>query len=89
MEKHKWYNEIVAWAGGAEIECRRGTGVWYSVDCPEFNNVTDIQFRIKPQPKEKKYLYVVLQHNGFVRLATSNAVGGYEVLMGKIEVQDV
>ena len=46
--KHKWHDEIVAWAGGAEIECRRGTGVWYSVDCPDFNNVADIQFRIKP-----------------------------------------
>lgn len=22
MQKHKWYNEIVAWASGAEIEFR-------------------------------------------------------------------
>ena len=88
--KHKWYNEIVAWAGGAEIEAKEKVfGEWLSInDVPNWNEER-LEFRIKPQPKQKKYLYAVLQHNGFVRLATSNAVGGYEVLMGKIEVQDV
>ena len=85
--KHKWHDEIVAWAGGQKVEeCK--AGIWYETDYPDFN-AKGHEFRIKPQPKQKKYLYAVLQHNGFVRLATSNAVGGYEVLMGKIEVQDV
>ena len=130
--KHKWYNEIVAWAGGAEIECRRGTGVWYSVDCPDFNNVADIQFRIKPinipqtsqqivkemtkkfeeelrekekafrdaidevkvkhqiiekpQPKQKKYLYVYYRDNKVYFLQDKDASNRYYI--GKIEVQD-
>lgn len=69
--KHKWYNEIVAWAGGAEIEIRT-----YELDevCPtwsewkHWSKPTDvtvnfltnegIEYRIKPQPVEPQYLYV-------------------------------
>jgi hypothetical protein len=88
MTQHKWHKEIKAWADGAEIEFYHSPGArWINApDNPDWSG--NIKYRIKPQPKEPKYLYVVLQHNGFVRLATSNAVGGYEVLMGKIEVDD-
>ena len=56
MKQHKWYNEIVAWAGGAEIEAKSGI-CWRLEEDPEWNN-TEYVFRIKPQPKEPKYLYV-------------------------------
>lgn len=48
--KHKWYNEIVAWAGGEKIEVCKA-GVWYQTDYPDFHH-TGLEFRIKPQPKE-------------------------------------
>ena len=50
MTKHIHYDLILAWANGAEIECRsdglrwgrcQPTPIWYS----------DIEYRIKPQPK--------------------------------------
>lgn len=59
MQKHKWYNEIVAWASGAEIEYFSiGNEEW--VRCagnrPSWHEHE--QYRIKPQPKEPQYLYV-------------------------------
>jgi hypothetical protein len=60
--QHKWHKEIKAWADGAEIE------IWYPQydgwgDC--LNPMFDIkhEYRIKPQPKEPKYLYVWLDKN--------------------------
>jgi len=56
--KHKWYNEIVAWASGEKIE------VYYESQqdwCPVPSNPTwddEYEYRIKPQPKEPQYLYV-------------------------------
>ena len=54
--KHKWHDEIVAWAGGAEIEVSGENGIWYGSNNPSWD--IDLEYRIKPQPKEKKYLYV-------------------------------
>jgi hypothetical protein len=64
MNKHKWYNEIVAWAEGKTIQCRynqyksRDTSVWkdytYS-NTPSFNG--DLEFRVKPNTvKYRLYL---------------------------------
>ena len=54
--KHKWHDEIVAWAGGAEIEfLSKQTCTWEIATQPSWE--TYVQYRIKPQPKEKKYLY--------------------------------
>jgi hypothetical protein len=54
MAKHKWYNEIVAWASGAEIEFL-SAGEWLYVDIPEWNEET--QYRVKPQRVKPQYLY--------------------------------
>ena len=62
MNKHKWYNEIVAWAEGKPIQYKiRNKSVWndwqdstYS-NIPSFNG--DIQFRVKPNTvKYRLYL---------------------------------
>jgi len=61
MNKHKWYNEIVAWAEGKTIQCRyKNTSIkWedYNFECiPPFNNV-DLEFRVKPNTvKYRLYL---------------------------------
>ena len=73
MQKHKWYNEIVAWASGAEIEGRvvnNKAGLcteWAKCFTPNWND-DDCEFRIKPQPKEPQYLYVY-QMGGKMELA--------------------
>ena len=67
--KHKWHKEIKHLADGGEIEYRTklGKGIWSDWSVwdedyfPEFNNdVSDEEYRIKPQPKEPQYLYVYL-----------------------------
>ena len=52
MKQHKWYNEIVAWASGAEIEYKFHTvKEWRDIDEPQWD-VDGYEYRIKPQPKE-------------------------------------
>ena len=87
--KHKWDDEIVAWAGGAEIE-EFAYGVWEERDQPRWH--LNYQYRIKPQPKQPKYLYAYFDLlTGAVVFNTttqwSNANKNLE-LIGKIEVQD-
>ena len=60
VQKHKWYNEIVAWANGAEIEFKASNGSWVLVQSPAWDSEL-YEFRIKPQPKEPQYLYVMLE----------------------------
>ena len=61
VQKHKWYNEIVAWASGAEIECRfadpEEEDKWQVIHDPCWYD-EEFEFRIKPTPKEPQYLYV-------------------------------
>ena len=57
MKRHKWYNEIVAWANGAEIECMVHGSSWMPCITLEWDNDL-MYYRIKPQPKEPKHLYV-------------------------------
>ena len=61
MKQHKWHKEIKHLADGGEIEYRTklGKGIWSDWSVwdedyfPEFNNdVSDEEYRIKPQPKE-------------------------------------
>ena len=85
MMKHKWHDEIVAWAGGAEIEIYMHDK-WTDIDTPQWHQ--DNEYRIKPQPKQPKYLHVVLQPNGSILLRTTNAICGGQMYIGKIEVQD-
>ena len=60
--KHKWYKEIQAWSEGAEIESREGNSGWWVTNNPRWYEETE--YRIKPQPKQPKYLYVVRNHDG-------------------------
>ena len=56
-KQHKWHKEIKAWADGAEIEHKHTyQDEWKSVTTP--NWAQSLEFRIKPQPKEPRYLYV-------------------------------
>lgn len=57
MAQHKWHKEIKAWADGAEIEVKYMGQNWWGESNPDWN-YEDAEFRIKPQPKEPKYLYV-------------------------------
>ena len=86
MTQHKWHKEIKAWADGAEIEacCE---GIWFSTDYPNWDVINE--FRIKPQPKEKKYLYVYHENGAPLTIISYRFANhtGYEYL-GKIEVQD-
>lgn len=73
MTQHKWHKEIKAWADGADIEARQKDnnnqwGEWYSVDSPQWYTPETKEYRIKPQPKEPKYLYVY-QMGGKMELA--------------------
>ena len=99
MNKHKWYNEIVAWAMGCQIEACR-TGIWFETDYPEWHS-SDYQFRIKQQPvevvasgqpfrfKEKKYLYAYIDTRfGKIEFSTEWDKTSAMPLLGKIEVQD-
>ena len=62
MKQHKWHKEIKAWADGAEIEYREARfpeHEWLIAPNPNWDMWEDeVEFRIKPQPKEPQYLYV-------------------------------
>lgn len=49
--RHKYYNEIVAFAEGKQIQSKRPNVLdkWEDDDCPLWN-VPDTKFRIKPEP---------------------------------------
>ena len=88
--KHKWHDEIVAWAKGCQIEALKA-GIWFGTDYPQWDD-DGCKFRIKPQPKQKKYLYVWHELNygkAYItaNVSASNVPAGYAYL-GKIEVQD-
>ncbi len=69
MKPHKWAKEIKAWADGAEIECRhRDCQEWMEKKHPEWWENMD--YRIKPQPKEPQYLHAVLLTNGNIKIGT-------------------
>jgi hypothetical protein len=89
MTQHKWHKEIHAWADGAEIEAY-SAGIWFSTDYPNWD--VNNEFRIKSQPKKKKYLYAYFDLlTGAVIFNTttqwSNANKNLE-LIGKIEVEN-
>jgi len=75
MKQHKWHKEIKAWADGAEIEYRikkpsEPWSDWHLVVEPTWhlNTWQEIEYRIKPQPKEPQYYYVWQNHKGEIRL---------------------
>ena len=92
--QHKWHKEIKAWADGAEIEC-----ICISDD---YDNPThwkqvikflewddeNMEFRIKPQPKEPQYLYAFKDNVGATFVRTSTARNSHETYIGKIKLED-
>jgi len=81
MAQHKWHKEIKAWADGAEIE-HKWEDAWYISNPPKWSD--DVEYRIKPQPKEPKYLYV---YNVSNEIKLCEAGGFIEVLSGKQTVR--
>jgi len=61
--KHKWHKEIKAWADGIEVEWKSLITEYQWVEVGDGNPMWhrhDVEFRIKPQPKEPQYLYAWL-----------------------------
>ena len=95
--KHKWYNEIIAFASGIEIEVKHQGYEWEKADNLMYIDNDKIQYRIKPQLKQKKYLYAYI-FNGKAMLTETKAddaivawtgcVASSGKYIGKIEVQD-
>ncbi len=93
--KHKWHKEIKAWADGEEVEWKALITEYQWIEVGDGNPMWhrhDVEFRIKPQPKEPQYLYVYMnmqidKHN-YVFRTSKHAYGEY---IGKIklEVEDV
>ena len=84
MTQHKWHKEIKAWADGAEIQYY-AHDTWEYIGHPQWH--LDYEYRIKPQPKQPKYLYVNRQPNGLVISEYPSAPTGSNYI-GKIEVDD-
>jgi len=68
--KHKHYDLIIAWAGGAEIECRKNDSYdFQKTSKPHW--IEDFQYRIKPKPPVVRYAVAPrpavdgLNQNGF------------------------
>ena len=85
MTQHKWHKEIKAWADGAEIEAC-SAGIWFSTDYPNWD--VNNEFRIKPQPKQPKYLYAYIFNGTAMLTETHSGAANGGRYIGKIEVQD-
>ena len=89
MKPHKWAKEIKAWADGAEIEwCYMAEpfGIWQTVTSPNWDS-TNLEYRIKPQPKEPQYLYVY-EHMGCIDITTDKNYATKDMeYIGKIKLE--
>ena len=86
MKQHKWHKEIKAWADGAEIEHKWiGEKDWSDAKNPAWTK-NDIDFRIKPHPKEPQYLYCFVQTGDDTVRQSLSMLPRYknEILIGKI-----
>jgi len=85
--QHKWHKEIKALADGAEIE-------WFSEACnawlPKIHEHWNInlEYRIKPQPKEPQYLYVYKEYGKqFTTMDKIESPDNGIVFIGKIKLE--
>ena len=85
MTQHKWHKEIKAWADGAEIEAC-SAGIWFSTDYPNWD--VNNEFRIKPQPKQPKYLYAYIFNGTAMLTETHSGAANGGRYIGKIEVEN-
>ena len=86
MSKHKWHNEIVAWANGSEVEYFSAGYGWQVTNKPEW--CEESEYRIKPQPKQPKYLYAYIFNGAAILTETHSGAANGGRYIGKIEVQD-
>lgn len=91
MKQHKWHKEIKAWADGAEIEGKspsRGIINWQIENNPDWLN-TEVEYRIKPQPKEPQYLYVCynIDTEEYVLGERGKTLLGRWITKGKIKLE--
>ena len=84
-QRHKWYKEIQAWSEGAEIEAC-SAGIWFSTDYPNWD--VNNEFRIKPQPKQPKYLYAYIFNGTAMLTETHSGAANGGRYIGKIEVEN-
>ena len=82
---HKWHKEIHAWADGVEIEAC-SAGIWFSTDYPNWD--VNNEFRIKPQPKQPKYLYAYIFNGTAMLTETHSGAANGGRYIGKIEVEN-
>ena len=86
MKPHKWAKEIKAWADGAEIEKWVLNDTWQRVGHPDWYEFEN--YRIKPQPKEPQYLYVMQNiDDKSVHLFTQKYETVYYHYIGKIKLE--
>ena len=72
MNKHKWYNEIIAYAEGRDIECKDiDSNVWSNSCNPFFYNPY-FEFRVKPEPKTDVIKYVNYAGDGYFSKIDAN-----------------
>jgi hypothetical protein len=81
--KHKWHKEIKAWADGAVIEYFSFGSGWQITNKPEW--LQESEYRIKPQPKEPQYLYVLMNTSG--RIEFHEKMYPPTVYIGKIKLE--
>ncbi len=87
MKQHKWHKEIKAWADGAEIEYKDSKGEWNNAVAPYWHN--ELEYRIKPQPKEPQYLYVYKEYGmPFVKVDKIESPDNGIVFIGRIKLED-
>lgn len=89
MAQHKWHKEIKAWADGAEIEWQNkgsySENAWHICNKPDWHS-TNMEYRIKPQPKEPQYLYVY-QDIGKLTFESQNTIVENMKCIGKIKLE--
>ena len=85
--KHKWYKEIQAWAGDKTCIEANKAGTWFGTDYPQWDDL-HYEFRIKPQPKQPKYLYAYIFNGTAMLTETKAGAANGARHIGKIEVQD-
>ena len=86
--KHKWHDEIVSFANGIEIEVKHQGYEWEKADNLIYIDNDKVQYRIKPQPIQQKYLYFYRRVDGMY-ISEYPPTDTPHSCIGKIEVQDV
>jgi hypothetical protein len=64
----------------------RGENEWTDDECPRWHDRSTIEYRIKSQPKEPQYLYVI-NNWGSLRLSETKELRLNESYVGKIKLE--